>query len=118
MGTVGRNQPHRQELDETRRNKKMCQKTEDAGETLGQDDNHAGGCQKSCHFHQVGLQAMKMKPRPRKGLVHVSHIPTMCSQCTVSRTPSSPSHLSAILDLFHQHFIPEVFVFCVFHQNI
>merc|ERR1712217_921661 len=29
--------------------KKMCRKTEDAGETLGQDDNHAGGCQKSCH---------------------------------------------------------------------
>merc|ERR1712107_716112 len=56
MGTVGRNQPDRQELDLTRRDKKMCRKTEGAGETLGQDDNHAGGCPKSCHFDQVRLQ--------------------------------------------------------------
>merc|ERR1712223_605623 len=77
MGTVGRNQPHRQELDETRRNKKMCRKTEDAGETLGQDDNHTGGCQKSCHFDQVGFQAMKMKPHPEKTL-SMSHIFLPC----------------------------------------
>merc|ERR1712062_563989 len=62
MGTVGRNQPHRQELDETRRNEKMCRKTEDAGETLGQDDNHAGGCQKSCHSDQVRLQREPEQP--------------------------------------------------------
>merc|ERR1712107_640312 len=60
--TVGRNQPHRQELDQTSRNKKMCRKTEDARETLGQDDNHAGGCQKSCHFDQVRLQREPEQP--------------------------------------------------------
>merc|ERR1712012_857153 len=60
--TVGRNQPHRQELDQTRRRKKMCRKTEDARETLEQDDNHAGGCQKSCHFDQVRLQREPEQP--------------------------------------------------------
>ena len=55
----------------------MCRKTEDAGETLGQDDNHAGGCQKSCHFDQVGFQAMKMKPHPEKAL-SMSHIFLQC----------------------------------------
>merc|ERR1712107_944131 len=62
MGTVGRDQPHRQELEPTRRSKKMCRKTEDAGETLGQDDNHARGCQKSCHFDQVRLQREPEQP--------------------------------------------------------
>merc|ERR1712203_442291 len=60
--TVGRNQPHRQDLDQTRRRKKMCRKTKDARETLGQDDNHAGGCQKSCHFDQVRLQREPEQP--------------------------------------------------------
>merc|ERR1712038_714922 len=41
---------------------KMCRKTEDAGETLGQEDNHAGGCQKSCHFDQVRLQREPEQP--------------------------------------------------------
>merc|ERR1712013_390255 len=45
-----------------RRSKKMCRKTEDAGETLEQDDNYAGGCQKSCHFVQVRLQREPEQP--------------------------------------------------------
>merc|ERR1712211_44257 len=48
--------------NQTRRNKKMCKKTEDAGETLGQDDNYAGRCQKSCHFDQVRLQREPEQP--------------------------------------------------------
>merc|ERR1712012_1440346 len=100
MGTVGRNQPRRQELDATRHDKKMCRKTEDAGETLGQDDNHARGCQKNCHFDQVGFQAMKMKPHLEKAL-SMSHIFLPCVHNALSaESLQVQALLSAILDLF------------------
>merc|ERR1711953_628203 len=48
MGTVGRNQPHRQELDQTRRNKKKCvEKQKMPGRPWGKMTTMQGGVKRA-----------------------------------------------------------------------
>merc|ERR1712004_14460 len=47
MGTVGRNQPHRQELDETRRNKKCVEKQKMPGRPWGKMTTMQGGAKRA-----------------------------------------------------------------------
>merc|ERR1711963_625075 len=71
---------------------KMCLKTEDAGETLGQDDNHAGGCQKSCHFDQVRLQ--REPEQPYCGICQAYVEKCVCKEPRPCDTKTPPSMLS------------------------
>merc|ERR1711963_598043 len=47
MGTVGRNQPHRQELDQTRRNKKCVLKQKMPGRPWGKMTTMQGGAKRA-----------------------------------------------------------------------
>merc|ERR1711936_1310307 len=47
MGTVGRSQPHRQELDETRRNKKCVEKQKMSGRPWGKMTTLQGGVKRA-----------------------------------------------------------------------
>merc|ERR1712107_963371 len=62
MGAVGRNQPHRQELDETRRNKKMCRKTEDAGRPWGTMTTMQGGAKRAATSIRFAFRGNRSNP--------------------------------------------------------